>query len=615
MRTALRKSVRDISRGRARTLMVVLAIAIGLASFQAVLSTHAILRREITTGYLATNPPSAVIGTGVVDEELLTAIRARADIADADARGVLTGQIRTRSGASRPFRFFVIRDFTRLRIASVTPEGGEWPPKTGAVLIERDAFQVAGAGLGETISITTAAGHQRTLRVSGGVHDPGQAQARMEHLVYGYITAGTATMLGASSPFDRLYLLASSNRSDHAHVAQVAADVKAWVETNGHAVRWMDVPRPGTHPHADIMEVLLLSISAFGLLAVALAGVIAMNLLLSMMAAERRQIGVMKAIGGSRGQIARVYLAEAALLGITATAIGVPAGIAAGRVLSRYFGVLLNFDITSVAVPPWVYLLVVVVGILVPLAAAVYPIAKGTTVSAREAITTLDADPATFGGRRFDRMLCAISVAGRPWLFGVRNLARRRGRTITTLTVFALAGTFFILAMNARASMMATAERLAAKGTDYAFAVSVLDSHMLMIYAFLLIVAALIACVGGLGLATATSLNVLDRRRELGVLRAIGASPAAIARVVVIESIGIATLSWALAVLAASAMTALMGYAVGTMPVFRGQFAVRWPLSGPAGWLTIAIVLAVLASLVPALMASRRSIPEALAYE
>jgi putative ABC transport system permease protein len=163
--------------------------------------------------------------------------------------------------------------------------------------------------------------------------------------------------------------------------------------------------------------------------------------------------------------------------------------------------------------------------------------------------------------------------------------------------------------------MIATAERLAAGGTEYAFALRVLDSHMLMIYVFLLIVAALIASVGGLGLVTATSLNVLDRRRELGVLRAIGASPAAIAGIVVIESISIAALSWAAAVSAASALTALLGYGVGMMPVFRGQFAVRWPISGPASWLAIAVALSALASVVPALTASRRSIREAVAYE
>ena len=78
----------------------------------------------------------------------------------------------------------------------------------------------------------------------------------------------------------------------------------------------MDVPAPGQHPHAVIMGFLLLLMAAFGVFALALSGVIVVNLLLAMLAAERRQIGVMKAVGGTRGQIARLYLAEAGVLGL-----------------------------------------------------------------------------------------------------------------------------------------------------------------------------------------------------------------------------------------------------------------------------------------------------------
>ena len=51
------------------------------------------------------------------------------------------------------------------------------------------------------------------------------------------------------------------------------------------------------------------------------------------------------------------------------------------------------------------------------------------------------------------------------------------------------------------------------------------DQHMLMIYVFLVVMAFMLAAVGGLGLATTMSISVLERRRELGILRAIGATP------------------------------------------------------------------------------------------
>ena len=155
---------------------------------------------------------------------------------------------------------------------------------------------------------------------------------------------------------------------------RVAADVKAWLEANGHVVRRMDVPAPGEHPHAAIMGALLLAMAVFGIFILVLSGVIVVNLLLATMAAERRQIGVMKAIGGTRGQIACIYLAEAMLFGVAAIVLAAAPGVVGGRVLSQRFAVLLNFDLASLAVPVWVYLLVGVVGLLVPLAAAAYPV-------------------------------------------------------------------------------------------------------------------------------------------------------------------------------------------------------------------------------------------------
>ena len=135
--------------------------------------------------------------------------------------------------------------------------------------------------------------------------------------------------------------------------------------------------------------------------ALALSGVIVVNLLLAMLAAERRQIGVMKAVGGTRGQIARLYLAEAGVLGLAALAIATPTGIVLGRELSNYFGVLLNFDLVSLSSPAWVYGLVLAVALIVPLAAAAYPVAVATDMTVRDAIDANGLNAARFGAGRW----------------------------------------------------------------------------------------------------------------------------------------------------------------------------------------------------------------------
>ena len=74
MNTLWRKAIRDFWHERARTALVVLAIALGISAFAAVLSSYAILTRELDRGYLDTNPASAVFRVDSIDDELVKAI-------------------------------------------------------------------------------------------------------------------------------------------------------------------------------------------------------------------------------------------------------------------------------------------------------------------------------------------------------------------------------------------------------------------------------------------------------------------------------------------------------------------------------------------------------------
>jgi putative ABC transport system permease protein len=131
---------------------------------------------------------------------------------------------------------------------------------------------------------------------------------------------------------------------------------------------------------------------------------------------------------------------------------------------------------------------------------------------------------------------------------------------------------------------------------------------------FLLVMAAMIAVVGGLGLAGTMSMNVLERTREIGVLRAIGASNGSVMRVVLVEGLLIGLISWVLAILLSFPITLALDSGVG-VAMFQSplKFAFGW--SGLVNWLAGVLVLAVLASLLPALRAVRLTVRDVLAYE
>jgi putative ABC transport system permease protein len=71
--------------------------------------------------------------------------------------------------------------------------------------------------------------------------------------------------------------------------------------------------------------------------------------------------------------------------------------------------------------------------------------------------------------------------------------------------------------------------------------------------------AALFALIGGLGLASMMSLNVLDRTRELGIMRAIGATTQNVLQIILLEGAFIGALSWVLAVILSIPYSGMMG--------------------------------------------------------
>jgi len=783
--TPWRKAMRDFWHERARTILVILAIALGIAAFAAVMSSYAILTRELDRGYLDTNPASAVLRVDSIDDELVAAVLQNPEVSNAEPRRTISGQIKSGPMQWRNLMLFVVKDYGDIRVNKLEPEKGAWPPAPGEILIERDAFQVVRAHIGDAVTVKTANGVEQPLVISGRVHDVGQAQARMENIVYAYTNLDTLVQLGEKPYYDRLNILVAENRFDEDHIRRVAADVKSLIESRGHEVWRVDVPPPGKHPHSDLMGMLLLAMSSFGLFVLVLSGILVVNLLTAMMASQVRQIGVMKAIGGTRTAIARIYFSQALFLGVAAVIVALPLGLIGSRALCQYMAVFLNFNIYSFAVPVWVYLLVAVVGIAAPLAAAAYPVWKGSGAPVRVALADFGLAQTTFGVSRFDRALTGLGGSFRPLLLAIRNSFRRRARLVLTLATLAAGGLFFLSALNVRSSMINTLDRMFAtrkfdltvnlremydnekllqavgetpgirraegwlttesslgnerfgvvalpadtqllepeiiegrgllpSDTDAivvnnalagrlaemrvgktltlsidnlekswrvvglareAFSPSVgyvplnaiqqqspkmvnslrlsldrpdedsiaavktsldrnleqqgmrarsstskadtrfgFDQHMVMIYVFLIVMSAIIGVVGGLGLMTTMSLNVLERRREMGVLRAIGATPRIVWLMVIAEGLVIGVLSWAIAALLAWPVSKFVGDSLVSM-MFRSGLDFTFEPLGLVIWLLVSIALSAVASFVPAWRASRATVREALAYE
>jgi putative ABC transport system permease protein len=130
----------------------------------------------------------------------------------------------------------------------------------------------------------------------------------------------------------------------------------------------------------------------------------------------------------------------------------------------------------------------------------------------------------------------------------------------------------------------------------------------------LLIMAVLTAIVGSMGLTGTMGMNVLERTREIGIMRAIGADDRAVMRTVIAEGVFVGMISFGLAVILSVPFTYLLAGIV-SRAVFQTPIPIIFTYVGYAIWLGLVLALSALASILPARNAARLTIREVLAYE
>jgi putative ABC transport system permease protein len=447
-----RKVMRDLWLHRGRTVSVVLAIVVGLAGAGAVLDAWALLRTVTRAEYLATNPASATLHVDSVDEALVGAVRAMPSVRDAQAHRTVHAGVRV-DGAWSTGLLYASRQLTGQRIGTLAYELGEWPPADGALVIESSSVKFSGASVGDSIDVRIGNGVEARLPVTGVVRDAGLAPGWMDHVVYGFVTPATLARLGASPSMDELQIVVRDRALDRDEIRAIAGQARAVAMRMGHVVTSVDVPIPGRHVHAAQMDSLLMTMGAFGVLALCMSGFLVVNLITAALAGQLREIGVMKALGARPAQLAAMYLVSALALGIVACAIAIPLAAYGGRAYAAFAATMLNFDIAGYSIPRYAILWQLIAGLLLPVLAAAVPVARGSRISVAAALRDAGIGGATAPTTRMAPWIEQIRGTQRPLLFSLRNAFRRRWRTALTLITLASGGAAFLGALDLRASI------------------------------------------------------------------------------------------------------------------------------------------------------------------
>ena len=457
MRPRWLKMLRDAWLHKSRTLLVVLAVATGLTGAGAILDTWALVQRVTAETYVTSHPVSATLRVDAVDDALLAQVRAMPGIAAVRARRVAVAKSAS-NGRQLTAELFALRDFQTRDIGRLESVQGHWPPRDGEIVLEKSSLELSGAEFGGSLSFALKGKPPQALKFTGIARDVGLPPGWMDHVVYGFVTPGTMAQLGSSAAFDELQFVVSDTNADREAVRRIAYDVKAGIERNGHRVAGVDVPVPGAHPHAAQMNSLTLTQGAFGLLTLLVASFLIVNLMTAMLAGQAREIGVMKTLGARPDQIGAMYLGFAAMVGLFASAIALPAAIALARPYATMQTDMLNFPIAGHAIPWWAIGLQLAVGCLLPVLAALAPVASACRLPVNA--TLRDPGISAGGGSLHLQRRIAIPGLGRPLLLAIGNAFRRRQRMLLTLLALAFGGAVFLGADNLRSSVRGSVDML-----------------------------------------------------------------------------------------------------------------------------------------------------------
>ena len=810
-----RKVVRELWLNRTRTTLVVASIAVGIFAVGTVQLLRSVILTELQAIYVASNAAQATLFVGGVDEDTLASVRRIPEVADAEGRSSLSVKVEAAPGEWQNLTVTAIEDFEDIRINLLDPvyavagnpgfgaERTAWPEKNEIVL-ERSGLTAQdvlpeGLQVGDELRLLSVNDRERMIRVTGAVYDPNGFSARFSGTASGYVDYDTFERLGGERAYDQITLRVNGTpeqQLDKDYITGVANAAADKIEKAGYTVRRVQVPDPGRLALQDLFDALALLLTPLGLLALLLSGFLVINTISALMAQQVRQIGVMKAIGGRRGQIVIMYLGAVLLYSVAALVVAVPLTVVVAGGLAAFLGSFINVEFPRWSLPPAVIGIQLLVGILVPLLAALFPVFRGTAVTVREAVTDYGVGAPVSDDGWFTRLLKSIKGVSRPMQLSLRNTFRRKGRLALTLVTLVLGGMLFMTVGSVRSSLdglintgldyyqfdvqvqlgqayrterveqvvrtipqftvtegwlgaqvlrvrddgsegnpltmtalpsdsamvkptltsgrwllpddqnaivlsqnvlssepdlevgdvmtleigdkesqwtvvgiaqvlggppnvipvyvnypyfswltadmsRATSlqlkldpaggltqdeaatllnERLDAAGYEVA-SVFTIDTLRRFTGAFfdiivylLLSMGVLIASVGALGLAGTMSTNVLERTREIGVMRAIGASDGSVLRIVIVEGVFIGLISWVFGAMLAWPVGALLAQTVGAV-LFQQALPYVFSAGGLATWLVIVVVLAVLASFLPAWRASRLTVREVLAYQ
>jgi putative ABC transport system permease protein len=433
-----RKVRSDVLSNKTRSLLAIASLAVGTMAVGAMQLASTTVDSSFRASFLAANPPSAMLRTDPFPVGLVDEVRANPAVGEAEGRRLIQARTVTPDGEAVNVELVAMSDFDENQVARIEPTEGAWPPAAGAVVVERSSVAELGTGLGEVVSIGVPGRPPIDLRVAGSAFDVYEVTATLGGPARAYVSMDTMTELTGSGDLDTLYLRAARDPLDRDQALTMTAAVRDEVlEPAGVAIRLSAIQEPGEHRGENALSFIVSAMGLLSLLALVIAMALVVNTVTALLAQQRRQVGVMKAIGARSGQLTLQYLGYVLLLSVGALVAAVPLSLLGGRFLAGFMAELANFELEPMGIPWTTLAIEAAIAGLLPVVAVLVAVRRTCRSTVREAIS--DRGITAVGQRRRIRLPFA-----RPTVLAYRNAVRNRPRLALTVLAIAMCGAVLV---------------------------------------------------------------------------------------------------------------------------------------------------------------------------
>lgn len=442
----------DLWRNKARTWQVVLIIAMGALAVGMIVATRNLTVAQVNAAWAQSSPPMLMLWVKPsIDEDQLLALKSMKGVAETE--GLSTTSFEWRLDPCDDWQTGELRaraDYHDQKLSTVWLVSGEWPT--------RDTFGVR-AGVEDYFNIHQGSqmyiridDKERLVTIGGLIETPYGEPLSMGGRVTFFTTQERFGELTDDPNFNTL--MAAAPVYDEAQVTDMANRIgrqleKQDIDSGGAGPRRRRSFDPQRHFMQETLDGIFLILGLLGLGSIILGLFLNYNTISALISEQVKQIGVMKAIGASAGQILWIYLLTVLIYGLLALLIAVPLGAMGAYGLTNFMLSIFNYHPIPLTFEPAALLYQVGIALVSPLLASLWPILTGVRLTVREAISTYG-----LGGTAglLDQLMTKVEGAPRLLLLTLGNTFRNKKRVVLTLLTLVSSGLLFMMVMSVKAS-------------------------------------------------------------------------------------------------------------------------------------------------------------------